>query len=50
MTGSLLEFFNRYLPPTFKAVSEHFITPNGNISPQIDIMILDSRIPHSAFG
>ncbi|EMQ60202.1 hypothetical protein VCEM1676A_003163 [Vibrio cholerae O1 str. EM-1676A] len=41
----LLEFFNRYLPPTFKAVSGHFITPNGNISPQIDIMILDTRFP-----
>ncbi len=41
----LLDFLNRYLPPTFKAVSGHFITPNGNISPQIDIMVLDSRYP-----
>ncbi|WP_417877144.1 DUF6602 domain-containing protein [Vibrio sp.] len=41
----LLEFFNRYLPPTFRAVSGHFITPDGNISPQLDIMILDTRFP-----
>lgn len=41
----LLTFFNRYLPPTFRAVSGHFMTPNGNISPQIDVMILDSRYP-----
>lgn len=41
----LLDFFNRYLPPTFKATSGHFITPAGNISPQIDIMILDTRFP-----
>lgn len=41
----LLDFLNRYLPPTFRAVSGHFMTPNGNISPQIDVMILDSRYP-----
>lgn len=41
----LIEFLNRYLPPTFRVASGHFITPNGNISPQIDIMILDSRYP-----
>lgn len=41
----LLNFLNRYLPPTFRAVSGHFMTPNGNISPQIDVMILDSRYP-----
>lgn len=40
-----LDFLNRYLPPTFRAVSGHFITPNGNISPQIDVMVLDSRYP-----
>lgn len=40
-----LNFLNRYLPPTFKAASGHFITPNGNISPQIDIMVLDARYP-----
>ncbi len=41
----LLAFLNRYLPPTFRAVSGHFITPNGTISPQIDVMIIDSRYP-----
>lgn len=41
----LLEFLNRYLPPTFKAVSGHFLSPKGNISPQIDVMIIDSRYP-----
>ncbi|WP_411993556.1 DUF6602 domain-containing protein [Agarivorans sp. DSG3-1] len=41
----LVDFLNRYLPPTFKAVSGHFLTPKGNISPQIDVMVLDSRYP-----
>ncbi|OAH96334.1 hypothetical protein A1353_24115 [Methylomonas methanica] len=41
----LIQFLNRYLPPTLKAASGHFITPSGNLSPQIDIMILDSRYP-----
>lgn len=41
----LLDFFNRYLPPTFKAVSGHFITEGGDISPQLDVMILDTRYP-----
>jgi len=41
----LLTFLNRYLPPTLKAASGHFITPSGNISSQIDIMVLDSRYP-----
>jgi hypothetical protein len=41
----LIAFLNRYLPSTLKAVSGHFITPNGDLSPQIDIMIVDSRYP-----
>ena len=41
----LLTFLNRYLPPTLKAVSGHFVTPHGELSPQIDIMIVDSRYP-----
>jgi len=41
----LLKFLKRYLPSTLNAVSGHFITPLGEISPQIDIMILDSRYP-----
>ena len=38
-------FFNRYLPITLRAASGHFLTPSGKISPQLDIMILDSRYP-----
>jgi hypothetical protein len=41
----LLTFFNRYLPSTMKAVTGKFVTPRGNTSPQIDIMIVDSRYP-----
>lgn len=41
----LIDFLNRYLPPTLKAVTGHFITPSGKISPQVDVMILDSRYP-----
>src|SRR5689334_15392292 len=41
----LLDFFNRYLPYTFKAVTGHFVPPSGTLSPQIDIMLLDSRYP-----
>ncbi len=42
---ALIDFLNRYLPNTLKAVSGHFITTNNDLSPQIDIMILDSRYP-----
>lgn len=41
----LLDFFNRYLPPTLKALSGHFITEGGDISPQLDVLILDTRYP-----
>lgn len=41
----LLSFLNRYLPNTLRAVTGHFITPSGKLSPQLDIMILDSRYP-----
>ncbi|MEK6280395.1 MAG: DUF6602 domain-containing protein [Acidobacteriota bacterium] len=39
------DFLNRYLPQTFRAATGHFVTPGGEISPQIDIMVLDSRYP-----
>ena len=39
------DFLNRYLPYTLKAVTGHFVPPSGKLSPQIDIMILDSRYP-----
>lgn len=41
----LITFLNNYLPPTLKAVSGHFLTPDKLRSPQIDILILDSRYP-----
>lgn len=41
----LLDFLNNYLPPTLKAVTGHFITKDSIKSPQIDILIIDSRYP-----
>lgn len=41
----LIDFLNRYLPNTLRAASGHFITTNNDLSPQIDVMILDSRYP-----
>ena len=41
----LRDFFNRYLPYTLRAVTGHFVSPNGFLSPQIDVMILDTRYP-----
>jgi len=38
-------FLNRYLPNCFRTVSGHFVTPSGKLSPQIDILIIDSRYP-----
>jgi len=38
-------FLNRYLPNVFRAVTGHFVSPSGKLSPQIDILILDSRYP-----
>jgi hypothetical protein len=41
----LLTFLNNYLPPNLKAVTGHFLTPESVKSPQIDILIIDSRYP-----
>lgn len=41
----LLNFLNRYLPICFRAVTGHFVTPEGELSPQIDIIVIDSRYP-----
>jgi hypothetical protein len=41
----LVQFFNRYLPFTFRAASGFFVTPSGKRSPQIDLLILDARYP-----
>jgi hypothetical protein len=34
------------LPSCFRAVGGHFVTPEGEISPEIDIMLVDSRYPY----
>jgi hypothetical protein len=41
----LVEFLRRYLPSTFRVETGFFVTPAGHLSPQIDILILDSRYP-----
>lgn len=40
-----LKFLQRYLPSTLKAISGHFITPSGAISPQLDVIVMDARYP-----
>jgi len=49
----LRDFLNHYLPYTFRAATGHFVTPEGELSPQLDVMILDTRYPllaHNADG
>lgn len=41
----MINFLNRYLSNTLRAVTGHFITPFGKISSQVDIIIVDSRYP-----
>lgn len=41
----LISFLDRFLPNTLKAKSGHFLSPSGVRSPQIDVLILDSRYP-----
>ncbi len=41
----LREFFNRHLAYTLKAATGHFVSPEGRLSPQIDLLILDARYP-----
>jgi len=41
----LRDFLNRYLPYTLRAATGHFVPPSGRLSPQIDVVILDSRYP-----
>lgn len=40
-----LLFLQRYLPSTLKATTGHFIAPSGIISPQLDVIVADSRYP-----
>ncbi len=41
----LINFLNNYLPSTLKAASGHFLMPGGKKSPQIDILVIDTRYP-----
>lgn len=41
----LQSFLSRHLPNTLSARSGHFVSPSGQLSPQIDILIVDSRYP-----
>ena len=41
----LIDFFNRYFPKVFSVETGYFITKKGNRSPQVDILVLDSRFP-----
>lgn len=40
------DFLTRYLPSCFGVVSGHFVTAKGVLSPEIDILIVDSRFPY----
>ncbi len=41
----LVQFLNRHLPYTMRALTGHFIAPDGELSPQIDVLIVDPRYP-----
>ena len=41
----LVQFLNRYLPFTIRAFSGHFVAPDGEMSPQLDVMLVDARYP-----
>jgi hypothetical protein len=41
----LLEFFNRHLPYTIRAHTGHFVAPDGTLSPQLDVVLVDARYP-----
>jgi len=41
----LISFLNRYLPNCLRVVSGHFVTPQGLLSPEIDVILIDARYP-----
>lgn len=41
----IMTFLNKYLPTPIRAVTGYFISPSEKISPQIDVIIVDSRYP-----
>jgi len=42
---ALLDLLNRYLPHTMAVRRGHFVAPNGDLSPETDLMLLDTRYP-----
>ena len=41
----LIQFFNRHLPYTIRAHTGHFVSPEGTLSPQLDVVLVDARYP-----
>jgi hypothetical protein len=41
----LIQFFNRHLPYTIRAHTGHFVAPEGTLSPQLDVVLVDARYP-----
>lgn len=41
----LLSFLRKYLPACFRFSTGHVLHPDGDLSPQIDIMLLDAHFP-----
>jgi uncharacterized protein DUF6602 len=41
----LIGFFNRHLPYTIRAHTGHFVAPDGSLSPQLDVVLVDARYP-----
>ncbi len=43
--AALCSLLNRYLPISFRAVTGHFVTPSGRLSPELDVVVMDARYP-----
>ena len=41
----LIQFLNRHLPYTIRAHTGHFVAPDGSLSPQLDVVLVDARYP-----
>jgi hypothetical protein len=41
----LIQFFNQHLPYTIRAHTGHFVAPDGSLSSQLDIVLVDARYP-----
>lgn len=47
---ALLNFLKKYLPSCFRITSGHCLTPSGAKSPQMDLILVDSRFPPIAIN